>query len=447
MSASDLPQLLARLAVFPCWVIYIANAEPLQDPKWIGLGTGMDERVNALAKWNGSIYAGGFFTNAGGVPVNRIAKWDGTNWSALGTGISGPAPFPGIVNAIAGVGTNLYVGGYFTSAGGIAAINIARWNGSNWQPVGLGVNDAVLALAASGDTLYVGGVFSSAGGTPANRIAKWDGSNWSPLGSGIAGGLEPSVQALTISGTNLYAGGVFTLAGGNPAANIAWWNGNNWSALGSGVSGGDFGTSVRALVDAGSELIYAAGEFRMAGIIAANNIARWNGNSWSAVGSGVDNFEAPFIRALALKGNFLYAGGGFNTAGGLAVENIARWNGVNWRAMGIGIGEINALLIDNNTLYAAGGFVGAGGPPSSYQGVAQFEIPPLVFAPQSLSISNGIFQSLLSGQEGEDIVLDGTANLFTWNPVATNTLPAGGWPISLPVGTNQHQLYRARYGP
>ena len=36
-----------------------------------------------------NLYAGGGFTTAGGVPANYIAKWDGSAWSALGSGMDG----------------------------------------------------------------------------------------------------------------------------------------------------------------------------------------------------------------------------------------------------------------------------------------------------------------------------------------------------------------------
>ena len=77
---------------------------------------------------------GGYFTTAGGMPANYIAKWDGSAWSALGSGMNG------VVYALAVSGTDLYAGGYFTSAGGVAATNIASWNGSAWSALGSGMN-------------------------------------------------------------------------------------------------------------------------------------------------------------------------------------------------------------------------------------------------------------------------------------------------------------------
>ena len=44
-----------------------------------------------------------------------------------------------------------------------------------------------------------------------------------------------NVYALAVSGSTLYAGGDFTTAGGSAANNIAQWNGSSWSALGSGI--------------------------------------------------------------------------------------------------------------------------------------------------------------------------------------------------------------------
>jgi hypothetical protein len=81
----------------------------------------MNDGVGALA-WDGkNLYAGGGFTTAGVCPANYIAKWDGTTWSSLETGMND------FVAALAWDRTNLYAGGNFTTAGGISANRIAKW--------------------------------------------------------------------------------------------------------------------------------------------------------------------------------------------------------------------------------------------------------------------------------------------------------------------------------
>src|SRR5207249_3437752 len=104
-------------------------------------------------------------------------------------------------------------------AGEITANNIAEWNGSSWSALGSGLGGAsprVNALVVSRADLYVGGDFQTAGGNSANRVARWDGSGWSSLGSGM----NDSVLALAVLGGELYAGGLFTAAGANPRAYI-----------------------------------------------------------------------------------------------------------------------------------------------------------------------------------------------------------------------------------
>src|SRR5439155_1391075 len=156
----------------------------------------------------------------------------------------------------------------FTMAGGISAINIAKWNGSSWSALGSGLDSYVLALAVSGSDVYAGGYFTTAGGKAAYSIAKWNGNSWSALGSGM----DSSVYALAVSGSDLYAGGVFTTAGAIAATNVAKWRGSSWSALGSGVErrrGESGDLPVVALAVFGSD-VYAGGWFTRAGGITAN---------------------------------------------------------------------------------------------------------------------------------------------------------------------------------
>jgi hypothetical protein len=70
-------------------------------------------------------------------------------------------------------GTNLYAGGYFSNAGGVPANHIAKWDGNAWSALGSGMNNAVRALAADGaGHLFVGGDFSLAGTNVSAYIAQ-----------------------------------------------------------------------------------------------------------------------------------------------------------------------------------------------------------------------------------------------------------------------------------
>jgi hypothetical protein len=192
---------------------------------WSALGSGMNSWVTALAVSGNDLYAGGRFTTAGGSPANHIAKWDGSSWSALGSGLEGGATHWGlgpVVSALAVSGSDLYAAGHFTTAGGIAADNIAKWDGSSWSGLGSGMEGGVpyswvSALGVSGSDLYAAGFFTTASGIAANNIAKWDGSTWSALRSGM----NKQVTTMTVSGNDLYAVGNFTTAGGKVSVNFA----------------------------------------------------------------------------------------------------------------------------------------------------------------------------------------------------------------------------------
>ncbi len=168
----------------PAWFLLLAltvQARAFTDENWISMGgfPGANNTVRTvITDAAGNLYIGGDFLCAGDV-AGRIAKWDGTRWSAMSSGVNGT------VLTMAVSGTEIYVGGNFTIAGGIAATNLAKWNGSTWSALAPGITNPVLTLVNSGSDLYVGGVFTNAGGVPANRVARWNGSAWSGLGLGM----------------------------------------------------------------------------------------------------------------------------------------------------------------------------------------------------------------------------------------------------------------------
>jgi hypothetical protein len=121
------------------------------------------------------IYVGGTFSTAGTTPCANIAMWNNTTstWTPLGTGTNGM-----VTSIYAANQFNVFVGGSFTTAGGITVNYIAKWNGSSWYTVvgtgaNVGANNSVSTIhGTSATNIFVGGSFTTLGGVTVNRIAR-----------------------------------------------------------------------------------------------------------------------------------------------------------------------------------------------------------------------------------------------------------------------------------
>jgi hypothetical protein len=103
------------------------------------------------------------------VAVNGIARWNGTTWSALGTGTNGD-----VLALLIRPNGDLIAAGNFTVAGGVSAGRIAKWNGASWTQVGGGVDDIVYDLVnLPGGDLVASGWFGTAGGQVAAFCARY----------------------------------------------------------------------------------------------------------------------------------------------------------------------------------------------------------------------------------------------------------------------------------
>lgn len=351
--------------------------------------------VAVIQEWNGGVIVGGMFESAGPITAANVARWDGTNWYSLATGLNGG--LMAHVCALDKIGPHLYAGGHFTHAGDLTVNNVARWDGATWSPLGAGLNGFASALCVIGSDLYVGGQFDTAGGEKANRIARWDGTRWSALGSGVShivasenGPYEDSqVIAMATDGTNLYVGGRIGSAGGVQATNIAKWDGTNWTALGtrfvgavtaltlkSGVlyaggprvarwNGGDWDWDAFGATELGGvQAIFVgdSGEIFVGG----QSLRTWNGTAWASVGNGLwqDAFVGGGVSALKEIGGELWVGGDFSSAGNIAARGIARWNGSAYRGVGpdgLGLGgPVFSLAVLDGNICAGGSFRSAG---------------------------------------------------------------------------------------
>jgi hypothetical protein len=138
------------------------------------------------------------------------------------------------------------------------------------QPSG---NATIRAFATYHGDLIAGGDFRRPDGV-SNDIARWDGQQWHSMGVGAGAGIgfPGSVWSLATLGGKLVAGGRFPQMDNVPANNIAQWNGESWSAMGQGVRGGT--GIVRQLNRIGLTL-FATGGFTIAGEDVSAYLARW----------------------------------------------------------------------------------------------------------------------------------------------------------------------------
>jgi len=351
------------------------GGSPDDDGSWTGFGgirNGCNGTVLAVAVGGaGEVYVGGEFTLCGDTPANRVARFNTTTqtWAPLGSGAANGVN--DVVRALAVSGSDLFMGGFFTQAGGAAANRVARFNTTTqtWTPLGSGaangVNSAVIALAVSGSDLVVGGFFTQAGGAPANRVARFNTTTqtWTPLGSGAANGVNNGVLALAVSGSDLVVGGVFNQAGGAAANGVARFNTTTqtWAPLGSGAANG-VNSTVNAIAVSGSDLLMG-GRFTQAGGAAANRVARFNTTTqtWAPLGSGAANGVNDAVLAIAVSGSDLYVGGLFSEAGGTAASGVARFDTTTqtWAPLGSGAangvsGSVIALAVSGSDLFVGG---------------------------------------------------------------------------------------------
>jgi hypothetical protein len=367
------------------------------------------------------LYVGGAFQTAGGVAANNVAVWNGTTYLPLGAGTNKAVwDLKGFDD---GGGLALYAAGGFTSVDGEPIRGTAKWDGTDWDIAGSKVAGTARTLSVYTEdvdpVLYVGGQFT----IPAKNIARLADTGWEPLGSGVNGPVFAMRTLDTGSGPAAYIGGEFTkVDGGTLAAlNVARFDGTNWTALGGGLTGSPDDFAV--FNDGNGPALYACGWLTKAGGLPVSHIARWNDSEWSGVGGGLNNKSYTMCTFDDGTGNALYAGGHFTVAGGNPVNRIARWNGSSWSAVGIGFSDAVVVLtvFDDGSgprLFAGGRFPGR---VAAWDGLAWDILPEPSHAVLAMAVFDGGSGPLLhlAGVGNNEI------NVSTWDGVQMVQLASG----------------------
>ncbi len=269
-------------------------------------------------------------------------------WQTFG-GVYGGCDGPVLDMAVTDNG-DIFLAGNFVWCGGVRVNHIARFDGTNFYPLGdpdnPGLSSEVYAVETDGNLVYVGGSFDKAGdsegsGAALNGVARWDGSNWNNMGGGLSNyGVVNAIAILKVSLTEslVYVGGEFTEAGNVAAANIAAWSSSTqkWQSLKDTPSSNVSNDRVWALAidnrDGRTDL-YVGGKITSIGnVVAANNIVRWShqNQQWSTLGGtgpSTNNSQTTTVKSLFRDGSSLYVSGTFSTVVGVPNTNsLARYS-------------------------------------------------------------------------------------------------------------------------
>ena len=384
------------------------------------------------ADGSGGYYIGGSFTSVGGMPVNNLAHIDkyGNVDLAWNQNPNGP------VNAIAVIGSSVYVGGAFTKIGPLpftrnylAALSTADGGVQAWDP---NANNVVRALDVSGTILYVGGDFTVMNSVNRNYLAAFwtvDGTldAWNPNANG-------NVYALDAVGTTIYAGGTFNTIGGvtrNRIAAIATSGDLRlWDA--------NADNYVYAISVSGST-VYAGGAFTTIGGQARNRIAALDATS--GVASTWNPNANNTVYALGVSGSVVYAGGDFTTIGASTRNYMAGIDATTAVANSFNPNvnnRVNAVSIYGSNVWAGGTFTGVNSTARNYLAAIS---PDGTLSSAWNPNANGIVRAMaLSGTTlyigGEFTTLGGSTTrnrlaaistagtLQAWNPNANLTVRA-----------------------
>lgn len=454
----------------------VAMYDPDTDT-WSAMGAGLGSAANRneirdfAVQPNGRLIAVGQVSSNGTVGVGIVARWTGTQWLQVGSDFTGVNNWPSVRCIAALANGDLIVGGSFTTAGGVPASAVARWNGDVWSGLGTGTSPGVggvnypqvhdIEVVTNGDVI-VGGQFLTAGGSPANYIARWNGVTWSAMGSGVGGWKVDRLQHMPDG--SLVVLGSFESAGGVAAVNVARWNQGTWSAFPGGpiqrsgetaklLANGDLlvggaGGYVRwsdgnwvlneetegtvyAFVELPNGDLMAGGTLTNIGTSGVKGVARQTGTTWRPLCHGI-NGEIYDMKPLP-NGDIIVAGK-FSHIGNIDARRIARWDGNQWHPIGTGVDQRATYVssvapMPNGDIVISGSFWSVGGVSATFlarwDGETWSPIGNALGHGRLAALPNGNFVSTNVYVPNAPIYINGIAR---WDGQAWNGIPSSFGP-------------------
>lgn len=291
---------------------------------WVGQGataTGPDASVCCFATApDGTVYAGGQFTQIDGTPLARIARWDGAAWQPLGSGMDNTVTAIGVAR-----NGDVYAGGTFTIAGGVAAAGLAHWNGTDWAPVSGGPTDIQQIVRRRNGHLLLAG----------SNLAEL-----TPTGLVQIPGATMLTGVAELPDGRIGATGAVQSWATPGSSQTAIWDGSSWQLLTNDHS------AAHAIGHAPNGDLVLSASF-----LNGENIMSWDGSLWQPLGTGLDSTASALTN---LPTGELVAGGPFLMSGSTSTPFVASFDGTSWQGLGGVSSEVIGLHFSpTGTLWAS----------------------------------------------------------------------------------------------
>ena len=304
------------------------------------------------------LFVSGTFVEDGNCVIMRgVAQWDGQRWDSVGLGSEGNATKLGMTM----YNDTLYVTGNFYDLNN--NFYFGKWNGTFWDTLPHSPYEA-WAFAEKNGILYMGGPFDYLTGDSTYMITKYDGTQFTGDIPYCFSGEGNSVNAMVFYHDTLYVAGYYDLLTCKGLGSLGKWDGNDLQLVSPEFANDGGNCNIEAMVEYQDEL-YIGGYFLQSHGYAGNYIMKWNGSTFSPVGTGMNGR----VKCMKVYNNKLYVGGYFTDAGGVASTSyIAMWDGSNWNSIttdafdaGEALISVEAIDVYRDSLIIGGSFTSING--------------------------------------------------------------------------------------
>lgn len=340
--------------------------------QYLALGQGNSEGncyvicppMRGITRFDNEVYADLQDVPSGSDTIYGIARWNGERWDSLQEGIKSTGGFAGKFYTTLEMEEGILIGGLFTQAGNIPADGLAKWDGDTWEAFdfpGVGSDNRICCLSRLGGDIYAAGNFSALTEEGETKdVVRFDGEKWHAVDGGIKGGLG-HINAMLVFQEQLYVAVFFQKSAGNTGNKIMKLGPSGWQEVGGGIIGATADIHAMAIHNGA---LYVGGIFDWAGDgVPAQNFARWDGQQWCGFG----NAFSDRVYAIESLNDSLYIAGWFGHIDGQRFNGIAKWVGGDFTANCGAINRTHAVVAESISIFPN---------PVSEVVYLQFDAPP-----------------------------------------------------------------------